>query len=354
MYLLFASRSKAKAEPRRPTSARSQRWRKYLRLQADPRLKQKQRRPSTTCSSSRTIPILEKNMYWYWTRNSIRSSVPSGKKTKHSSSARRITSRRRWGERILQTERWSSEQIWALSILSWWCTEEQDGRRRRQQEKISILYWPVRTRNSSPSSSSWSVRTQSHWSFTGGQNVDSEQFLRVHLTYWMCSQFTLCHKFRIDSGRTKFKQGKTDGILYSRESHAQGSPRSKRAWSDQTTSCILQAKVESAPRYGVLCRYSACSTARIEVLSNKIERLILHERLPAYCILKAVMMETWEIIYQKVYVSPRPPPTISYKDNWTCDLDSDVARSSKDIQRIELKPNTQLSSTWRPVTWWRE
>ena len=30
-------------------------------------------------------------------------------------------------------------------------------------------------------------------------------------------------------------------------------------------------------------------------------------------------------------------------------LDSDVARSSKDIQRIELKPNTQLSSTGRPV-----
>ena len=38
-------------------------------------------------------------------------------------------------------------------------------------------------------------------------------------SYWMCSQFTLHHKFRIDSGRTKFKQGKTDGILYSRESH---------------------------------------------------------------------------------------------------------------------------------------
>ena len=26
-------------------------------------------------------------------------------------------------------------------------------------------------------------------------------------------------KFRIDSGRTKFKQGETDGILYSHESH---------------------------------------------------------------------------------------------------------------------------------------
>ena len=37
-----------------------------------------------------------------------------------------------------------------------------------------------------------------------GQCVDSEQFLRVHLSYWMRSQFTLHHKFKIDSGRTKF------------------------------------------------------------------------------------------------------------------------------------------------------
>ena len=51
---------------------------------------------------------------------------------------------------------------------------------------------------------------------------------------------------------------------------------------------------------------------------------------------------------------PRLPLTISYKDNWTCNLESDVARSSRDIQRIELKPNTQVSSTGRPVTRWRE
>ena len=31
---------------------------------------------------------------------------------------------------------------------------------------------------------------------------------------------TFHHKFRIDSGRTKFQQGKTDGILYRSESHA--------------------------------------------------------------------------------------------------------------------------------------
>ena len=65
-------------------------------------------------------------------------------------------------------------------------------------------------------------------------------------------------------------------------------------------------------------------------------------------------MKSEEVIYQKVYVSPRPPPTISHKENWTCDLDSDVARSSEDIQRIELKPNTQFSSTGRLVTRWKE
>ena len=35
-------------------------------------------------------------------------------------------------------------------------------------------------------------------------------------------------------------------------------------------------------------------------------------------------------------------------------MDSDIARSSNDIQRIELKPNTQLSSTGRLVTRWNE
>ena len=77
---------------------------------------------------------------------------------------------------------------------------------------------------------------------------------------------------------------------------------------------------------------------------------ILYDTLPAYCISKAIVMKSGEIIYQILYVSPQPPPTISYKDNWACNLDSGVARNSKDIQRIELKPNTQSSSTGRLVT----
>ena len=45
----------------------------------------------------------------------------------------------------------------------------------------------------------------------------------------------------------------------------------------------------------------------------------------------------------------RPPQKISYKDNWMCDLDSDVAGISKDTQRIQPKPKTQSSRTMRPA-----
>ena len=92
----------------------------------------------------------------------------------------------------------------------------------------------------------------------------------------------------------------------------------------------------------------------LKFYQTRSNAVILHDTLPAYCISKAIVMKSEDIINQKVNVSPRPLPTISYKYNWTCDLDSAGARSSKDIQRIELKPNTHLSSTGRPVTRWRE
>ena len=60
-------------------------------------------------------------------------------------------------------------------------------------------------------------------------------------------------------------------------------------------------------------------------------------------------MKSGEIKNRKVYVSPRPPPTISYKDHWMEEMDSEVDGSSKDAQRIQPKPKTQLSRTARPV-----
>ena len=66
-----------------------------------------------------------------------------------------------------------------------------------KQEKISVLYWFVKTRNSLPPSSSRSFRTQSYRSFITGQCLDSGRFLQVHLSRWMCNQFAFHHQFRI-------------------------------------------------------------------------------------------------------------------------------------------------------------
>ena len=54
--------------------------------------------------------------------------------------------------------------------------------------------------------------------------------------------------------------------------------------------------------------------------------IILQETLPAYCIPKVVGMKIGEVLHEKVYMSPRPPPTISLKHEWKRELGSEHAR----------------------------
>ena len=88
---------------------------------------------------------------------------------------------------------------------------------------------------------------------------------------------------------------------------------------------------------------------RLKFYQTRCNAIILCDTLPAYCVSKVVVMESGEIMYEKENVAPRPPPTISFEDNWMKELDSEVAQSSKDTQRIQPKPKTQLSRTVRPV-----
>ena len=85
----------------------------------------------------------------------------------------------------------------------------------------------------------------------------------------------------------------------------------------------------------------------LKFYQTRSNAVIFYDTLTAYCIWKAIAMKSEEKHTRKRMCHLPPPPTIYYKDNWTCDLDSDVARSSKDIQRIELKSNTQSSSQYR-------
>ena len=101
--------------------------------------------------------------------------------------------------------------------------------------------------------------------------------------------------------------------------------------------------MEEASKHGVLGRHQTCSKERI---ANAI---IFHNTPPAYCIPKAVRMETGEIIYEKVYESPRPPPKISLEHDWMKELGPEVARQAEGSQPTQQRPNPNHDRTGRPV-----
>ena len=82
----------------------------------------------------------------------------------------------------------------------------------------------------------------------------------------------------------------------------------------------------------------------LKFYQTRSNAIILYNTLPAYCIPKAIVMESEEIIYEKVHASPRPPPKISFKDNWMKELDSEVAGGSEEPQQIQPKTPNPIDS----------
>ena len=70
--------------------------------------------------------------------------------------------------------------------------------------------------------------------------------------------------------------------------------------------------------------------------------------LPACCIPKVVVMESGEILYERVYASPRLPPKISFKDTWMKELGSEVAGGSEHSQQIQPKQKPTCQERWDP------
>ena len=71
---------------------------------------------------------------------------------------------------------------------------------------------------------------------------------------------------------------------------------------------------------------------------------------------KVVRLKTTEVLYEKVYMSPRPPPKISLKHEWKRELDSEVARQpegevarqAKIFQPTQPTPNPIRDRSGRP------
>ena len=198
-------------------------------------------------------------------------------------------------------------------------------------------------------SSSRSFRTQSHCCFITGQCINSERFLRVRLSHRMCNQFTFHHEFRIDTGRTKFEQ-KTDGFLHVSGSYEQRTQRSEYNWPGSTASCMVPSekwKKHQNTMYWVDIKLA--QKKGFKFYQTRSNAIILYDTFPAYCIPKAIMMETGDIIFEKVFASPQPAPKISFKDNWMKELGSEVAGGSEDSQQTQPKTKNPIVRTVRPV-----
>ena len=67
----------------------------------------------------------------------------------------------------------------------------------------------------------------------------------------------------------------------------------------------------------------------LKFYQTRSNAIIIQETLPAYCIPKVVRMKTGEVLYEKVYTSPQPPPKISLKHEWKRELGSEHAQRSE-------------------------
>ena len=95
----------------------------------------------------------------------------------------------------------------------------------------------------------------------------------------------------------------------------------------------------------------------LKFYQTRSNEITLHETLPAYCISKVVRLKTGEVIYEKVYMSLRPPPKISLKHDWKRELGSEdaqrpegqVVQQSRSFQSNQPIPNPSHDRTGQPV-----
>ena len=71
---------------------------------------------------------------------------------------------------------------------------------------------------------------------------------------------------------------------------------------------------------------SCDSKKGLKFYQTRSNAIILQVTLPAYCIPKVVRLKTGEVLYEKVCMSPRLPPKISLKHEWTRELGQKVDR----------------------------
>ena len=283
-----------------------------------------------------------KKVDWCWARRLFSSRLPSVKTTEYSSSSWSSTSKSRWSDWILESKGISLERSWAFSTLVWWTVEEYNGKRRRKQSKFKYCTDPSRQEVL------YLRALQGH----SGRNlicpslqdnvlIPNDFFEYIYHKGCAINLHSITNSGLILGGQNLSKRQTAffSSVDPMNKEHKDpdeidlNPPRlawyKQKAWKKHQDT-VYWVDIKLAQR------------KRFKFYQTRSNGIILCDTLPAYCISKAIMMETGDVTYEKVYASLRPPPKISFKDNWMKELDSE-AGSNKDSQRIQPKPKTQLS-----------
>ena len=317
-----------------------------LLLQADQKAKARPRRPTSACSSARTVPDCER--IWTDIEPGTQSNLafPVAKKIEYSSSSWSISSRRRWCAWVLEITRLSSERIWALLILAWWIVEGPNARRLRQQEKFFFFF--KYCTDSSGQEGLFLRAVQGH---SGRNPIDptlqytvltpNNFFEYIYHVGCAISLHSITNSALIPGGQISSRERQT---VFFTAVNPMDKEHKDPYRLDLTKPRLARYKQKKFKRHQDTVYWVDTQLAQrkgLKFYQTRCNAMILYDTLPACCISKVVVMESGEIIYEKIYASPRPPPTISFKDNWMKELDSEVAGSSKDTQRIQPKPKSQ-------------
>ena len=233
-------------------SSKNSRWKRmYLRLQADPKAKAKPRGSSTTCSSSRTVLILERTWIDIEPGAQFHQAYPVSKRMntllRHGELPREEdVTIEFWRLKDDFRNRFEHPQYWSDDV---WKNKMTGGRGNNKR----FQYWTdpsgqeiLDLRAPQGHSRSNSI------DFTLQDNVLIPNNFFEYIYHIGCaiSLHSMTNSGLIAGGQNLNRQT----VFFTVVNPMQ---RSKRAWFDKTTSCILQEKRENASRHGVLGRHKS-------------------------------------------------------------------------------------------------
>ena len=183
-----------------------------------------------------------------------------------------------------------------------------------------MLYWPGLSR---------SFRTQSHWSFITGQciyscrTISSSTFDMLDVrSFYTPSQIQVWYREdKIQAGKDRRYSSRL-WILWTKNTEI----RTKLTWKHR----VLHGTIRKSGR-NIKTR---CIGSTSNLLKWKDLSSIKHDRTRSSFTTHSQIILSRRT-YEKVCASPRPPPKISFKDNWMKELVSEVAGGSEDSQQTQ-------------------